>query len=275
MRRALYLVAVMGLLACASQPLPPNDPHPNGTSIETRVLAQFGPRIPNGTIYAAGDVTTLKALVDAGNSFASQQLGALPPGTHQCMAPYAYGAEGCWKGVVSSSGTAYVAFAIQGGFCQTTDPPQVFVSGFRLYLTITSHSVPNCRINGVVALPSAALIGISTDNLKPGLYAVDYVLKHDSDVYQSASAYLSLPSPTAADQSTMEAGAVDALTHTIGMQSNGLFSESRVDGTQLKALCDQAPSGPQFLVTFADSATRQMQVELATTPPHACTATSI
>ena len=267
------MVVVMGLLACGSQP-PPHDPHPNGTSIETRVLAQFGPRIPNGTIYAAGDVTTLKALVDAGNTIASQQLGGRP-GTYQCMVPFTYNGEACWKGVVSSPGTAYIAFAIQGGFCQTTDSPLVLVSGFRLDLTITAHSVPNCRINGVVALPTAALIGISTGSLKPGLYSVDYVLKHDSDVYQSASAYLSLPSPTAADQSTMEAGAVDALTHTIGMQSNGLFSESRVDGTQLKALCDQAPSGPQFLVTFADSATRQMQVELATTPPHACTATSI
>ena len=240
-----------------------------------RVLAQFGPRIPNGTIYAAGDVSTLKALVDAGNSVASQQLGGQPRGTYQCMAPYTYTADMCWKGVVSSSGTAYIAFAIQGGFCQTTDSPQVFVSGFRLDLTITSHSVPNCRINGVLALPTAALIGISTSSLKPGLYAVDYVLKHDSDVYQSASTYLSLPSPGAADQSAMETGAVDALTHTLGTESNGLFSESRVDGSQLQTLCGEAPTGPQFLVTFASAASRQMKVELATAPPHACTATPI
>ncbi|HEV2688833.1 MAG TPA: hypothetical protein VGV35_09770, partial [Bryobacteraceae bacterium] len=79
MRRAWLVVAALGLVACGSTPPPPHQ----GSAIQTEVLVHSGPRIPNGAIYSTGDVITLKALVDAGNSIASLQLGG-QPGTHQC-----------------------------------------------------------------------------------------------------------------------------------------------------------------------------------------------
>ena len=73
----------------------------------------------------------------------------------------------------------------------------------------------------------------------------------------------------------MEAAALDALTRTIGTQDGGLFSESRVDGSQLQPLCGQTTNGPEFLVTYLAVSTRQMQVILATSPPHKCTAAPV
>ena len=265
----MLIAAVLGVVACGS----PTPPH-QGSSIPTDVLVHSGPRIPNGAIYSAGDLTTLKALVDAGNSIASQQLGA-QPGTHQCMAPYSYGQDACWPAVQSSAGKAYIALALQAGFCETADPPEILASGFKLELTVVVHKQAGCHIAGVMTLPTASLVAFSTSALTSGLYAVDYVFQSDSDTYRSAATYLSIPSPTAGDQSAMEAAAVDALTRTIGTSDGGLFSESRVDGSTLQSLCGETTNSPEFLVTYLSVSTRQMQVVLATSPTHKCTATPV
>ena len=238
------------------------------------VVSQSGPRIPNGSFYTADDLSTLRAIVDANAAFAAQQLGG-SPGMYQCMAPFSLGRDVCWPGVDSSPDTAYIAIAYTGGFCETVDKPAVHVSDFKLDLTVTYHSVPNCRINGVMALPTAALLSFSTAALKAGLYSLDYIFLRDNDTYTSADTYLSVPGPVPTDQRATEAAALDALQRTIDSTTGGVFSESRVDGAQLQALCSETPAGPQFLVTFAASATRQMQVMLATAPPHQCVSTPI
>lgn len=269
-RCSLCLVALVVAAACATTTTPTH----TGDSIETHVLAQSGPRLLNGAVYAAGDLNTLKALVDAGNAVAVTQVGGVAS-TRQCMAPFTNGHDVCWPGISSSAGRAYIAIAIQGGFCRTVDPPQAYVSGGHLELEVTYHDQSDCHIQGVLALPTASLIAISTSGLEAGIYSLDYVFESSTDTYRSAETYLSIPSPAGGDQAAMEADAISALERTVKTSNAGLFSEARVNGAQLGSLCGAAVEGTQFLVVYMDPSTRRMDVVLATPVPRICTATAV
>ena len=131
----------------------------------------------------------------------------------------------------------------------------------------------DCRINGVMALPTAALLSFPTRGMRPGLYRVSFRLVNGDETYESDSTYLSVPGPAGSDQQTIESEAGAALTSVIGDHRVGLFSVARVDGGQVEALCGRGVSGPAYLVTLDRDLSRdrrQMSVVLAGATPHTC-----
>ena len=194
-------------------------------------------------------MTTLRALVDAGDEVALGQLGGRA-GEHWCSAPYVYGQNECWPKAASMNGQAYVALNISGGFCTTVETPQVYLVGARLEVRVSFASVANCRVNGVLALPSASLIGFDVRSLKAGLYGVEYVFDTNGDVYRSAETYLSVPSPQAVDQAAMEGEAVAAVNQTMNLRQDTLFSVTRVAGSALAGVCGGSVPGAVYLVTY-------------------------
>jgi hypothetical protein len=273
----LLLACGLSLSGCGStQPQPPPAPQ-HSSALDARELTAPGPRIGGQSILAAGDLDTLRALVDASAAATVQQLGGLG-NNYQCQRPYAMGRDNCWPGERSQTGQAYVAVAIGSGFCESWSAPRLYLSGQQLVVQIGISKLSNCRINGVMALPTAGLISFSTRALTPGLYGVSYRTVSDGETYQSDSTYLSVPSPAPKDQPTMEREAATALQAVIGDHRVSLFSLARVDGSQLQSLCGLTQPGPAYLATMdpdLSTTRRRMSVVLAGPTPRTCSATVI
>ncbi len=269
---ARMAIALCILTACGSPPAPPNS-----SPLHTSVRADNGPRIGSQSILAAGDLDTMRALVDATASGMVRQLGGAGD-AQQCHPPYALGRNDCWPDQRSRPGEAYAALAIKPGFCEDATDPRVYLSGHSLVVQVGFSKRFNCHLQGVMALPTASLVSFSTDSLKPGLYSVSFRFVSGDETYNSDSTYLSIPSPRAVDQLTMENEATAALASVIGDHRVGLFSLARVDGAQVRALCGHAVAGPAYLVTLdpdLSAPRRQMAVMLAGSPPRACAARAI
>lgn len=264
-------LAACALAACGSPPPPPGSP------IEVHLAAAGGPRIPNGAIFAANDLDTLRALVDAAEVGLAQQLGAAVV-THACRPPYTSTTGSCWPDQASRPGRAYVALDIQGGFCETEGAPRLGVSGTHLVLHVDFSEVFGCHAAGVLALPTASLVSFPTDGLRPGLYAVSYLFNYPKDSYRSYATYLSIPGPAPGAPDAMDREAAAALTAAIGPRPAGVFSVARVDGTQVGGLCGRTVAGPAYLVTYErdlDGTPRHMTVVLAGTEPTTCATTPV
>ncbi|MBO0747729.1 MAG: hypothetical protein J2O47_05230 [Acidimicrobiaceae bacterium] len=275
LRQIAHVGVALGLgvlAACGS-----STPNP-GTPVEIHQISARGPRIPNGAIFAAGDLDTLRALIDAGDSMLARQLGGSVV-THVCQPPYKTPGESCWPGRTSQPGDAYIALDIQGeGMCETASAPHLTVSGRHLQVGVDFSEVAGCHIQGVMALPSASLISLRTGGLRSGLYSVSYLFQYPKDSYRSDSTYLSIPGPPAGTPEGMSQEAALALVSIIGWQPAGVFSVARVDGAQLAALCGQALPGPAYLAIYERdlSATpRRMTVVLAGPVPRTCSTTSV
>lgn len=265
-------LALCLLAACGSPPAPVP-----GSALPTAQLTAGGPRIASQSIFAASDLDTLRALVDVAARATVQQLGGVTAG-YQCRPPYALGEDLCWPHESSRPGEAYLALAMQAGFCEDASAPQVYVSGHRLAVQVRLSAVSGCHINGVLALPTASLVSFSTRGVEPGLYSVSFRFASDTELYNSDATYLSVPGPPAEDQPTVETEAAGALEGVIGGRRVGLFSLARVDGAQLQGLCGETVSGPAYLATLDTdlSATpHRMTVVLAGPTPRTCTAAAI
>jgi hypothetical protein len=274
LRTALAGLAGLALAACGT----PAPVAPPGAVLDgTRVLASYGPRIPVGSIFAAGDLETLRALVDVSDAASVRQLGGAPQ-THDCMPPYTSGTNLCWPGERTQPGQAYLAVYLDGGFCVTPGPPAVYASGDRLVLRVVFKGMSGCDVHGTVALPTAALVAFPTGGLRTGLYRVSYLFQQGGDDYRSPATYLSIPSPAAGSAAAMEADASAALASVVGGQRAGVFSIARVDGAQIGGLCGQAVAGAADLVTTetsTPSGSRRMTVTLAGPTPRPCAVSAI
>jgi hypothetical protein len=260
-------LAALALGACGTPP-------PPGTPVTVRMVSERGPRIPNGGIFAAADLVTLRSLIDAVGSGLAGQVG----GTvlrQVCLPPY----TACWPDVTSQSpGQAYLALDVVGGFCVTEGTPQLGLSGTHLELYVPFSDVFNCHVSGSMALPTATLFSFPTGGLKPGLYSASFVLQYSNDTYTSASTYFSLPGPAAGPPVDMDGEATAALTSVVGTQKVGLFSLSRVDGAQVGRLCGTTVAGPAYLVTYEANpgeSVQHMTVALAGPAPRTCTTTRV
>ena len=261
-------LAALVLGACGAPPPPP------GTPVDVHTVSERGPRIPNGAIFAAADLVTLRALIDAVDSGLAGQVGGTVV-RHGCLPP----AEACWPDVTSQSpGQAYLALDVVGGFCVTEGTPELGRSGTHFQLQIPFSDVFNCHVSGSMALPTATLYSFPTDHLSPGLYSASFVLQYSNDAYRSASTYFSIPGPAVGLPADMDREATDALTSVVGSQRVGLFSLSRVDGAQVGRLCGVTVAGPAYLVTYeADpgESVQHMTVALAGPTPRTCTTTRV
>lgn len=275
MRRIVLVVWwVLGLTVLATCGNATSGP---GKPLETHLISADGPRIGNGAIFAAGDLTTLRALVDGSESMLAQQLGGVLV-THECQAPYKAPAGSCWPGRTSQPGQAYIALDIQGGFCETAGTPQLSLSGRHLELRVNFSDVSGCHLQGVLALPTASLISFRVDGLSSGLYSLSYLFQHPNDSYRSDSTYLSIPGPPTGTPDGMSREAASALASSIGSQRVGQFSLARVDGAQLAALCGLALPGPAYLAIYErdlSAKPRHMTVVLAGPVPRTCSTTTV
>jgi hypothetical protein len=274
MKFTALAVALLLLAACGTAGKPQDQ---GKRTLESKVLASYGPRIPDGAILAAGDLTTLRALVDATTEAMTRQVGAQQV-QHQCSAPFVYGRDACWPGKASSDGHGYLALDIQGGFCINLDSTTVWVRDLHLEVETHFSKVNDCHANGVLAFPTASLIEFSTAGLPASLYSVSYSTYVAEDAYHSESTYLSMPSPAPAGQAAMESEAAAGLKAAVGAARTSIFSVSRVDGSQLDGLCGVAPAGPAYLATFAsdpENGPRRMTVALAGEPARVCSVSAI
>jgi len=267
---ALAALGLAVVATCGSSSLPPPPP---GTPLELHAAGERGPRIPNGAIFAASDLTTLRSFIDAGDTGLAGQLGGTGVG-HMCMPPYTADGGPCWPDVTSAPGDAYVALDAQTGFCTDPGTPRLAVSGTHIELQVPYTVEFGCHINGSLAAPSAALFWFPTRGLKPGLYSVSFTLASTGDVYRSDSTYLSVPGPPAGSEADLDGEATAALTSVVGMR-RGIFSVARVDGAQLAALCGRTVVGPAYLVTYETETPRQMVVALAGASPQTCATTRV
>ena len=265
-------LAALVLGACGAPSPPPGSP------LDVQMVSERGPRIPNGGIFAAADLLTLRSLIDAVDSGLVGQVGGTVV-RHVCLPPYAESGGSCWPDVTSQpSGRAYLALDVQGGFCVTEGTPQLGVSGTHLELQIPFSDVFNCHVSGSMALPTATLFSFPTDHLSPGLYSASFVLQYSNDAYRSASTYFSIPGPAVGLPADMDREATDALTSVVGSQRVGLFSLSRVDGAQVGRLCGVTVAGPAYLVTYEANPGEEVQhmtVALAGPAPRTCTTTRV
>jgi hypothetical protein len=260
-------LAALVLGACGAAP-------PPGTPLDVQMVSERGPRIPNGGIFAAADLATLRSLIDAVGGGLAGQVGGTAV-RQVCLPPY----TACWPDATSQApGHAYLALDVQGGFCVTEGTPQLGVSGTHLELQIPFSDVFNCHVSGSMALPTATLFSFPTGGLKPGLYSASFVLQYSNDTYRSASTYFSLPGPAAGQPADMYREATGALASVVGTQRVGLFSMSRVDGTRIGKLCGTTVAGPAYLVTYEANpgeGVQQMTVVLAGPAPRTCMTTRV
>jgi len=265
-------LAALALGACGAPSPPP------GTPVRVQMVSERGPRIPNGGIFAAADLVTLRSLIDAVDSGLAGQVGGTVV-RHICLPPYVGSGGACWPDATSQPpGQAYLALDVVGGFCVTEGTPELGVSGTHLELQIPFSDVFNCHVSGSMALPTATLFSFPTGGLKPGLYSASFVLQYSNDTYRSASTYFSLPGPAAGVPADMDREATDALTSVVGTQRVGLFSLSRVDGAQVGRLCGVTVAGPAYLVTYEANpgeSVQHMTVALAGPTPRTCTTTRV
>jgi hypothetical protein len=269
MKQLLVALAALGLVACGSSMPPP----PPGTPLALHAVDQAGPRIPNGAIFAATDLVTLRSLIDATDSSMAEQFGGTAV-RYVCTSP----PSGCWSDVLYQPDRAYVALEGDAGFCVQDGTPQLALSGTHLELQLPYIQESGCHLNGTVAAPSAGLFWFPTGGLKPGLYTVSYVYQSTEDTYRSDSTYLSIPAPATGAAAEMDREATAALASVVGLRKSGLFSMSRVDGTQIAGLCGVTVAGPAYLVTYeTDPGTtpRHMTVALAGTTPRTCATTRV
>ena len=273
------LLATLSLVAAILPWWPSSSVSFSGQPLPTTILSYGGPRLAYyGSLDAANDLPTLRAIIDASTDQGIRQVGGLPAPSHQCSPPYAFGSSPCWPDVVSSPGHAYVSLGFGSSWCTTASDPQIYRRGFHLDVTVAYHRIPNCRINGVVALPASGLLSFPTQGLPSGLYAIDYVTQSPGeDPYVSAQTYLSLPPPSPAFQDVLEPQAAIALTSTLSLSQDTIFSLARVDGSTLGSLCSYSTPGPVWLVVYAKSygTSRSMQVALASPSPRLCSSTPI
>jgi hypothetical protein len=277
-RRSVLVLPTLALLVLAAcGGTPPVKVKPVGRVIESRVESEAGPRIPVGSLFVAGDLATLRALVDGASEETARELGVRNSGK-PCLTPDSAGPLTCWPKQTTRPDQAYAALYISGGWCQQRNSVTVSVQERHLYVAADFSAVPNCRIMGIMAMPTAALVSFSTKGLPAGLYEVSYSTSVDGDTYRSVSTYLSLPSPSADSQADMEAATAGALESAINAHGASLFSVSRVDGSQLQALCSAAPAGPTYLVIYPTARAgepRKLNVVLAGSPVQICSTTSI
>jgi hypothetical protein len=133
------------LAACGAPPAPPHS-----SAVQTEELSEDGPRIGVESIFAASDLDTLRVLVDTSTETTVRQLGGAPS-RYQCRPPYALGRDYCWPGKSSRAGQAYVALAIESGFCEHASAPQVYLSGRRLVVQVDLSKEFNCHVSGSIA----------------------------------------------------------------------------------------------------------------------------
>ena len=267
---AWLTISLCLVAACGPPPVP-------GSALETKQLADNGPRIHDQSIFVADDVDTLRALVDASSSATIEQLGGAER-SYQCRPPYALGQDFCWPGQRSQAGRAYIALVTQGGFCINASSPQVYLSAHHLVVQVRFSKAFNCHATGTLPMATASLISFATSGLKPGLYSVSFQFVSEDEIYNSGSTYLSLPGPPRGDQARMENEATAALNSVTGIRRVGLFSLTRVEGSQLQSLCGQTVSGPAYLAILdpdLSAARRQMTVVLAGPTPKTCITTPI
>jgi len=268
LRVVLAVLGLSVLAACGSSMPPP----PPGTPLDLHEVSQAGPRIPNGAIFAAGDLTTLRSFIDATDFNMAQQLGGTSV-RYECAPP-----ASCWPDMIYQPGRAYVALEADAGFCVQEGTPHLALTGTHIVLQFPYIQESGCHINGSVAAPSAALFSFPTDRLKPGLYTVSYVYQSTEDTYRSDSTYLSIPAPAAGAAAEMDREATAALGSVVRLRTSGLFSMSRVDGTQIAGLCGVTVAGPAYLVTYETdpgATPRHMTVALAGTTPRTCATTRV